>query len=148
MRKRTLERLRSHHPLLSLLELVVDDGSEIIVPQSRNLRWQQSDSGPDVSLGVSVVTGSSQRENARERKQMVIQVTIEAKYTVETQLAAMDYGLVPWFDRVRDEIAGLLTKHDDGWVAQGQSGGTTEPLPDQNREKYTAAVRFDVMRFD
>lgn len=148
LRGRVLERLRAHHPLTSLLELIVDDAYDVIVPQSRNLRWKQSETGPDVTVGVSVATGSSQRENARERKFMTVQATVEARYTVAEQLADHGFGLVPWYDRVNDEISALLTSHDDGWVAEGESGGTTEPLPDSNAERYTTAQRFDYMRFD
>lgn len=152
LRKRTIERLQSHTPLVNLLELVVSDATEVVVPQWRNRRWHNDNDGtvgepPDIVVAVGVVTGSSQRENAMERKNMTVQTEVEAAYDVDETLSDSGNGLAPWYDRVRDEVSAVMTSHDGEWIAQGEAGGSPEPLTRPERERYAVVQRFDVQNF-
>lgn len=152
LRRRVVERLNNHDPLVQLLEVVVDDASDVIVPKTRNLRWYNDDDTlqrepPEAALAVSVVTSSSDRENAQERKFFAVQTETELAFNADKSLADENYGMTPWFDQIRDEVSAVMTAHDDGWTAQGETGGTPEPLTRQDRNRYAVVQRFNVMKF-
>jgi hypothetical protein len=139
-----LDRLQSNAGLTSLLEDVVADASAVIRPAFSVKKWHRdpdSRDPPDTALAVSVVTASSDRENAQERVSLTVQVEHEFRAGI-----APSIGVLPWADAVADEISGELTAHRPGWTARGVTGGTSEPLWNDDRNRYVAVQRFDIER--
>ena len=146
LRGLTLDRLRNQTDLTNLLAQVVETPSDVIVPAFTLKRWrhdQQAPDPPDAAIAVSVVTGSSDRLNRLEEKNMVVQVELEFREGIKP-----DIGVLPWCDAVVDEISAVMTAHPDGWTAVGETGGTPEPLWDDARNRYVMAKRFDISRID
>lgn len=146
LRGSVLTRLRNHTALTDRLEAAdgVDAGGEMIVPAFTAQRWHDDDTAPDppdVAVAVTVVTGSSARENRQERVNLTVQTSLQIR---RRALAANG---VAWVDEIRDELAAILTSHVDGWTAQGETGGTPEPLWDDSINRYVSAQRFDMQRF-
>ncbi|MFC6766015.1 hypothetical protein [Natrinema soli] len=145
LRESVIDRLRSHTELVTLLEQTddVDDATDVINPSFRLRIQNQSDDleTPGVAIGVGVITGSSERENHHERKRLVVQTTIQLReQTFKRQGDA-------WLDDVRDEVSAVLTTHASPWIARGESGGTFEPLWDENINRYASVQQFDIQNF-
>lgn len=142
LRGSVLSRLREHSPLTDLLEAAetIDNGTEVIMPASVLDIQHRTDgaSPPDVALGISVVTSSSNRENRQERKNHVVQADLQLRDR------ALKRQGPAWIDDISDEIAAVLTAHADGWVASGVTGGTNEPLWDEDLNRYRSVQRFDI----
>lgn len=142
-----LDRLRGHAPLTDRLEQRNDiaDGTDVIMPAYAAERWHHDDDNlnpPSVGLAVSTVTASSNRENFMEAKAFTIQVAVEFSRNAFRQQGPV------WIWEVLDEIEAVVTRHTPGWVADGVTGGTPEPLWDDDRGRYRAVVRFDMTRTD
>lgn len=146
LRGMVLVRLRDHQPLVDLLGRATGaDMTRVVVPAaipSLYRRDPDSPAPPDVAIAVSVVTGSSQRENAQERVNLVAQTDVQL-----TPGALLENGLA-WHDEVLDEVSAVLTEHEGIWRAMGESGGTPEPLWDEDVDRYRSVQRFDVQRWD
>lgn len=149
LRSDVLERLRTHTELTDLLEQVdgVTDASAAELPDMvimpaflPSLMADTTDlpDPPDVAVAVSLVTGSSARENAQERKSHTVQA--DSQLRPET---LREQGLA-WHDEVLDEISAVLTSHVGPWIAQGETGGTPEPLWDDDKNRYRSVQRFDI----
>lgn len=143
LRADILGRLRGHVPLTDRLEAVdgVTEGTEVIAPAPWLGMQHRSDTAdpPAVALAVTVVTASSARENLQERTRMVVQTDLQ----IRTE-ALRGQGLA-WHDETLDEVAAVLTAHTAGWTAQGATGGTPEPLWEDQRNRYRSVQRFDIM---
>lgn len=141
LRGSVLSRLRGHSQLAALLERAVDNAGDVIVPAATADMWHRDDQTADppaVALAVSAVTGSSARENRQERKSLVIQTDLQI------QAAALRQEGLPWNDEILDEVSAVLTSHAAGWTARGESGGTPEPLWDEDLNRYRSVQRFDI----
>lgn len=141
-----LDRLRTHAPLTDRLEQRGDiaDGTDVIMPAFAAERWHHDDTDdpPSVGLAVKTVTGSSNRRNLMEAKDFTVQVAVELSRNAFRQQGPV------WIWEVLDEIEAVVTRHTPGWVADGVTGGTPEPIWDDQRGRYRAVVRFDMNRTD
>ena len=147
LRGLTLQRLQSHDELVALLEGVVDDATAVILPsfvmkQYRN--DESKDDPPDTALAVSVVTASSSRRNLKEDLNLTVQVEHEFRANITPVVGGEPLGLLPWHDRIADEISAVMTTQVAGWEAEGQTGGTPEPPWDDDRNRYRSVNRFDI----
>jgi len=137
-----LDRLQSHTPLTGLLEQVdgvgVGEGADYIMPSSRPRLLDES---LPVAVLVSVVTESSERLNNHERVNATLQTDLRM-----TEPTLRDQWL-KWHDEVRDEISAVLTRNGEDFTAGGETGGTPEPLWNEDINKYQTVQRFDVSRF-
>lgn len=141
LRGEVLTRLENHTELVNLLE-DVGSGADAIMPAFNLKRYRYDNKQPDppdVALAVSVVTSSSERENAMERVNVTIQVELEFRKGIRPSI-----GVLPWTDAVLDEVEAVLTSHVPDWHAEGVTGGTPEPLWNEDRNRYVSVTRFDV----
>ena len=102
---------------------------------------QAEELGP-LSVAVTVIPGASDRDNRREEKTMIVEAEVSASDSWVESNTTLELA------RLLGEIADVLTTHRDGWTAEGQSGGTAEVSPDENRPRYSAVRRFDFSRND
>lgn len=147
LRGLTLQRLQSHAELVALLEGVVDDASTAIKPAFAMTQYRNDDSKPDppkTAIAVSVVTGSSSRRNLKEDVNLTVQIEHEFRANVRPSIGGEPLGLLPWHDRIADEISAVMTTQVEGWQAEGETGGTPEPLWDGDRNRYRSVKRFDI----
>jgi len=153
LRTSVLDRLRGHAPLTDRLEYVesITHGVDVIVPSFTTEKWRRDDGAadpPDVVVPVMIVTGSSTRENRKERINLTVQVGIEmTANTLGTRQDGNNLDLA-WHDALRDEVSAVLTAHVSEWHADGETGGTPEPLWDDSISRYRSVQRFDVSRYD
>ena len=144
LRGLTLQRLRDHTPLVDHLRDVGEDAS-VIVPRFTVRKWRNDDNAPDppdAAIAVMMVTEFSDRRNRQEYVNQTVQVELEFRPGVKPSI-----GVLPWADAVGDEIEAVMTSHVEGWTAEGATGGTPEPLWNDERNRYVLAKRFDVSRF-
>ena len=147
LRGLTLQRLQSHDELVALLEGVVDDATAVILPSFSMSRYRNDDTAPDppeTALAVSVVTGSSSRRNLKEDVNLTVQVEHEFRANVRPSPGGVSLGVLPWHDRIADEISAVMTTQVAGWEAEGETGGTPEPLWDDDRNRYRSVKRFAI----
>lgn len=141
LRGEVLTRLGDHTPLVDHLQ-DVGSGAKAVMPAFNLKQYRHDEEGPDppdVALAVSVVTSSTERENAMERVNVTIQVELEFRKGIRPSI-----GVLPWTDAVMDEVEAVLTSHVPDWHAEGVTGGTPEPLWNEDRNRYVAVTRFDV----
>lgn len=147
LRGLTLQRLQNHDELVALLEGVVDDASTVILPSFVMSRFRNDDAAPDppdTALAVSVVTGSSSRRNLKEDVNLTVQIEHEFRSGLAPVVGGDPVGVLPWHDRIGDEISAVMTTQVAGWEAEGETGGTPEPLWDDGRNRYRSVKRFDI----
>jgi len=145
LRGELLSRLRGHAPLTDRFERVagVDDGASVIVPSPALDRSHRTTGGepPGVALGVRVVAESSDRENRQERVRLI------GQFAVEFRERALDANGVAWLDEINDEIGAIATAHTEAFRALGATGGTPDPVWDDDRDRYVTASRYDFERW-
>lgn len=145
-RGQALDRLQANAALTDLLEKVgsVDDGASAIVP-APYLEKQHDDPNedpPDVAVAVSVVVSSSDRRNSQEDVNVELQTDLQVRKQTLWSL-----GLA-WIDKIRDAVSDEMTRHEAGWHAEGETGGTQEPLWNDDINRYHVAQRFGVSSSD
>lgn len=145
LRGLTLQRLKDHTELTDLLSEVVDSPTDVIVPRFTVRKWRndnQAPDPPDAAIAVMMVTEFSDRRNRQEYVNQTVQVELEFRPGIKPSI-----GTLPWADAVGDEIEAVMTSHVEGWTAEGATGGTPEPLWNDERNRYVVAKRFDISRF-
>jgi len=142
LRDNVLDKLHNHTALTDHIERAagVDDATGVIRASPRLDMWHRSDGmePPDVAVGIKAVTENSSRENRQERKLHVVQSDLQMR-----EDALRTQG-VAWPDDINDEIGAVLTSHDVGWTAGGATGGTPEPLWDEDLNRYRSVTRYDI----
>lgn len=145
LRSTVLDALEAHSPLVDRLEELdsIDPAADVIVAAPHAKRWDEpGESEPDGFVAISIATSSSSRINIPEEKTFTVQAVLEL-----TKDGFLTQGLA-WHDEVLDEIAAVLTRHRPDYSARGQTGGTPEPLWDDEVNRYRSAQRFDFRRID
>lgn len=145
-RAQALDRLQSDTALTDLLETAasVDDGATAIVPAPylEKLHDDPNEDPPDVAVAVSVVVSSSSRRNNQEDVNAELQTDLQVRKQTLWKL-----GLA-WIDKIRDAVSDEMTRHGAGWHAEGETGGTQEPLWNDDINRYQVAQRFGVSSSD
>lgn len=145
-RAQALDRLQANVALTDLLEKAgsVGDGASAIVPAPYLERQHDdpNDDPPDVAVAVSVVVSSSSRRNSQEDVNVELQTDLQVRKQTLWSL-----GLA-WIDEIRDAISDEMTRHEAGWHAEGETGGTQEPLWNDDINRYQVAQRFGVSSSD
>jgi hypothetical protein len=147
-RSQALDRLQANGSLTTLLEqaeqISSGDGAEVVVPAPflEKQHDEPNEDVPDVAIAVSVVVSSSDRRNNQQDINVEIQTDLQVRKD-----ALWTQGL-GWVDEIRDVISKELTTHAAGWHAEGETGGTVEPLWDEAINRYHVAQRFGVESSD
>lgn len=145
LRSTVLDALEGHADLTTRLEQLdtIDDGTEVIVPAFIAKQWDEpGETPPDAFVAISAVTSSSTRINIPDEKMFTVQTVLEL-----TKDGLLGKGIA-WHDEVLDEMAAVLTRHRPNYSAQGLTGGTPEPLWDDDVRRYRSAQRFGFRRID
>jgi len=140
-RRRALTRLQSHTPLTNRLEnpSSIDTGADVIVPTPYLQKQHLDDEEPpDVAVAVSVVVSDSERRNNQD------DISIEIQTDLQIRKVTLFVEGLAWHDEIADEISSIMTEHEAGWHAGGETGGTVEPLWDDDIRRYRTAQRFAV----
>lgn len=96
----------------------------------------------DPLVAVTVVTGSTSRDNYREEKLFVVEVEASASGEWVESNGTLD------LHRLLDDVSDVLTTHKAEWGARGESGGSETIQYDEDRNRYLGARRYDLERTD